>query len=65
MIRSNPNPPMGHEDILLFRSNVEKHLSETFSEEEARMLKDRREKEARIAQQIIANCGGRNPILGY
>lgn len=65
MIHSIPNPPMDKEDISRFRSNLRKHLTGDFSDEEIRQMKKERTRENNISKQIIANCGGKNPILGY
>lgn len=65
MIRSIQNPPMGREDVARFRVNMEKHLRGDFNEEERHQRDLRHACMKANAQQIIANCGGKNPILGY
>lgn len=65
MIRSIPNPPMDREDVARFRKSLEKHLRNDFSVEERRQNQERKAKTEAITKQIIANCGGKNPILGY
>lgn len=65
MIRSIPNPPMDRDDIARFRSTLEKHLREDFSVEERELIKARQARTEANAQRIIANCGGKNPIIGY
>lgn len=65
MIRSIPNPPMDRDDVARFRSNLEKHLRGNFSAEERRRIAERRLRTEANAKRIIANCGGKNPILGY
>lgn len=65
MIRSIPNPPMDLEDVDSFRRNLEKHLRGNYSEEERRSIEERKAKTEANANRIIANCGGKNPLLGY
>lgn len=64
MIRSIPNPPMDREDVARFRHNLEKHLRGDFSVEERYHIEARQVRSEANAKRIIANCGGRNPILG-
>jgi hypothetical protein len=65
MIRSIPNPPMNRDDITRFRLSLEKHLRGDFSVAERNRIEERKTKAEARANQIIANCGGKNPILGY
>ncbi len=65
MIRSIPNPPMDREDVVRFRQNLAKHLRGDFTEKERREMEERKAREEMITRRIIANCGGKNPILGY
>lgn len=65
MIRSIPNPPMNGDDIARFRNNLEKHLRGDFSAEERRLMEERKAQTEANAKRIIANCGGKNPLLGY
>lgn len=65
MIRSIPNPPMSKEDVVRFRCNLEKHLRGEFDMEERRQIEARRARSEANANRIIANCGGKNPLLGY
>lgn len=65
MIRSIPNPPMDREDVARFRRNLEKHLRGDFSSEERHQIEVRNAREKANVKRIIANCGGKNPILGY
>ena len=65
MIRSIPNPPMDREDVARFRRNLEKHLRGDFNEEERHRNEDMKSRSEANARQIIANCGGKNPLLGY
>lgn len=65
MIRSIPNPPMDREDVARFRRNLEKHLRDDFSADERYRLNEHKARAEAITKRIIANCGGKNPILGY
>jgi hypothetical protein len=65
MIRSIPNPPMDQEDVNRFRQKLEKHLHGNYSDEERRSIEERKAKAEANANRIIANCGGKNPLLGY
>lgn len=65
MIRSIPNPPMSRDDVARFRCNLEKHLRGDFSAEERHQIEERKARTEDITKRIIANCGGKNPILGY
>ena len=63
MIRSIPNPPMGRDDVARFRSSLEKYLRGDFNAEEKRQIEERRARTTANANRIIANCGGKNPLL--
>lgn len=66
MIRSVPNPPMDREDVVRFRRNLEKHLrGGMFYAGERHLIKTRQVRTKANAKRIIANCGGKNPLLGY
>lgn len=65
MIRSIPNPPMDQEDVARFRLNLEKHLLGEFSAEERHRIEEHKARTEAITNRITANCGGKNPILGY
>lgn len=65
MIRSIPNPPMDREDVVRFRRNLEKHLRGDFTAEERQRIDELKARSEATAKLIIANCGGKNPILGY
>jgi hypothetical protein len=56
---------MSREDIDRFRNNLEKHLREDYSAEERHSIQERKANAEAKANQIIANCGGKNPLLGY
>ena len=65
MIRSIPNPPMDRDDVARFRGNLEKHLRRDFSADERHRIEERKARTEAITKSITANCGGKNPILGY
>lgn len=65
MIRSIPNPPMGRDDVARFRGNLDKHLRGDFNAEERHQMELNNARTQANANRIIANCGGKNPILGY
>lgn len=65
MIRSIPNPPMDRDDVARFRCNLEKHLRGDFNEEERHRIEKQKAQTEAITNRIIANCGGKNPILEY
>lgn len=65
MIRSIPNPPMDRDDVARFRCNLEKHIREDFNAEERHRNAVRKARTETNANRIIANCGGKNPLLGY
>lgn len=52
MIHSIPNPPMDKEDRSRFRSNLRKHLTGDFSDEELRQMREERTRENNISKQI-------------
>jgi hypothetical protein len=56
---------MDLKDVESFRRNLEKHLRGNYSEEERRSIEERKAKTEANANRIIANCGGKNPLLGY
>lgn len=65
MIRSIPNSPMDRDDVVRFRRNLEKHLWGDFNAEERHRIEARQARTKANAIRIIANCGGKNPLLGY
>lgn len=65
MIRSIPNPPMDRDDVDRFRRNLEKHLRGEFDPEERHRNEESKARAEETANRIIANCGGKNPLLGY
>lgn len=65
MIRSIPNPPMDREDVARFHHNLEQNLRGDFSAEERHRIEELKARTEEITKRITANCGGKNPILGY
>lgn len=65
MIRSIPDPPMNRDDVARFRRNLEKHLRGDFDAEERHRIAERKARAEANANRIIANCGGKNPLIGY
>ena len=65
MIRSIPNPPMDRDDVARFRCKLEKHLREDYNADERHHNAEPKARTEANANQIIANCGGKNPLLGY
>lgn len=56
---------MGRDDVARFRRNLEKHLRDDFTDEERRQIEARKARAKANVSRIIANCGGKNPLLGY
>ncbi len=65
MIRPIPNPPMNSDDVARFRQAVAKHICDEYTDEERQQMKQRRDTAIANARRIIANCGGKKPLLGY
>ena len=65
MILSIPNHPMDLDDVALFRCNLEKHLKGDYNAQERHRNAERKARTEANANLIIANCGGKNPLLGY
>ncbi len=55
---------MDRSDVDHFRDILEKHLKDNFSAEERQRLQEHLARTEANAKRIIANCGGKNPILG-
>lgn len=53
---------MDKEDVARFRSQLEKHLRG--DNEESSRSSERKIRSEANANQIISNCGGKNPLLG-
>lgn len=56
---------MEREDIERFRRNMEKHLRGPVNAQERCALEAQRAETLANANKIIANSGGKNPLLGY
>ena len=65
MIRSIPNPPMGTDDIIRFREIMDKAIHGNFSMQEREHIEQINARTRANAKRVLANCGGKNPILGY
>lgn len=65
MIHTNPNPRMSKSEIIEFRSNLRKCISNDFTPEEKFIIKEQIKRINKVAKRILANNGGKNPILGY
>jgi len=55
---------MDRDDVARFRRNLEKHLRGDFNAEERHRIEARQARTKANAKRIIANCGGKNPLLG-
>lgn len=56
---------MDRDDVARFRCKLEKHLREELNAEERHQNDEQKARTEANANQIIANCGGKNPLLGY
>lgn len=56
---------MDQEDVARFRRNLEKHLRRDLSVDERHRIEELKARTEAITKRITANCGGKNPILGY
>lgn len=65
MIHTNPNPKMTTAEVNAFRRNIQRHVSMEFTPEEKKTIQQRKDRMNQIAQRVINNNGGKNPILGY
>ncbi|WP_455586641.1 hypothetical protein [Bacteroides sp.] len=65
MIHANPNPKMTVREVKEFRDTLHKCVSREFTPEEERKIALRKKRMGNVAKKIIANNGGKNPILGY
>lgn len=55
---------MGPEDVKRFRATVRRHLLGQYTEEERRQIDEYNARTEHLYQRILANNGGRNPLLG-
>lgn len=65
MISSIPNPKMTEQEVKSFRLRLSKVAAMSFSMKERKAIKNKIMKMERIANNVIKNNGGKNPILGY
>ena len=63
MIRPIPNPPMDQEDLARFHHTLEKHLRGSYTSAERKIMEDRNDRADAALNQLIENCGGKNPFL--
>lgn len=64
MIRIN-HPQTTQEDLSRFREVMRKCVEKDFTPEEKEWIRRRKIEMDRVSKAIIANNGGKNPILGY
>lgn len=65
MIHTVPNPKMTVHEVEKFRDNLCKCISGKLTLKEKKAIETRIQRINRVAKKIIANNGGKNPILGY
>lgn len=65
MIHTVPNPKMTSYEVESFRENLRKCVSGRISIKERKAIQIRTQRMNAVAKRIIANNGGKNPILGY
>lgn len=65
MIQSIPNPTMTQDEIRQFRLEMLRRMKGNFTEEERRAAQKRKRRMEEVANRIMKNNGGKNPILGY
>lgn len=65
MIQSIPNPTMTQDEIRQFRLEMLRRMKGNFTEEERRAAQKRKIRMEEVANRIMKNNGGKNPILGY
>nr|DAV79131.1 MAG TPA: hypothetical protein [Caudoviricetes sp.] len=65
MIHTNPNPKMKVAEVEDFRNNLIKCVSGKVTRQEKKQIEVRTQRMNSVAKRIIANNGGKNPILGY
>ena len=56
---------MDKDDVARFRCDLKKHLRGDFSAAEQHKIEQLHARTKANAKRIIANCGGKNPLLGY
>lgn len=65
MIHTVPNPKMTIHEVEKFRENLRKCVSGKLTYGEKKAIQIRSRRATAVAKRIIANNGGKNPILGY
>lgn len=65
MIHTNPNPKMTVVEVENFRNNLRRCVSGKITHREKKKIEVRTQRMNSVAKRIIANNGGKNPILGY
>ena len=65
MIQSIPNPTMTQDEIRQFRLEMLRRMKGNFTEEERCAAQKRKRRMEEVANRIMKNNGGKNPILGY
>ena len=65
MIHANPNPEMTVAEVKAFRDNLRRYTLGNITRQEKQEIEARTRRMNNVAESIIANNGGKNPILGY
>ena len=65
MIQANPNPEMTVAEVKAFRDNLRRYTLGNITRQEKQEIEARTRRMNNVAERIIANNGGKNPILGY
>ena len=65
MIHANPNPEMTVAEVKAFRDNLRRYTLGNIMRQEKQEIEARTRRMNNVAERIIANNGGKNPILGY
>lgn len=65
MIHANPNPEMTVAEVKAFRDNLRRYTLGNITRQEKQEIEVRTRRMNNVAERIIANNGGKNPILGY
>ena len=65
MIHANPNPEMTVAEVKAFRDNLRRYTLGNIPRQEKQEIEARTRRMNNVAERIIANNGGKNPILGY
>ena len=65
MIHANPNPEMTVAEVKALRDNLRRYTLGNITRQEKQEIEARTRRMNNVAERIIANNGGKNPILGY